>query len=413
MKELTQLLELSDDEVAQHAHQVRRRLDECLWSLGLALMAVEGKGLHLAHGCSSLVQYAVRFMDLEAQKASELRRVMRALLFLPLLAEAFRTGEVGWGKMREITRVAKPETEALWLETAREQSTEEIQKRVTMSPRAFRKLEPVDRARNAVPNARSPVVVEAPASAQESLFSPTSETEAPPSPPAEVNALKTPLIKVSFYLTPEQLAHYERAEDRVRQQRGRRVSRNEVLMQLVDGCLAGVSPAAAARLPVVIRVDGHSGKGWFDTRRGLQPATPGQVERAVKEAKTLVAIGPNGSVEPMERKHIPRATMRALYARSGGRCECSGCNSGGPLHVHHLVPVSEGGDNSLANLRLYCTACHALWHREDYALKPTWSKARERRQKAARSSGKRKAGRPRARQPQGTDDVQGGAQMAI
>ncbi|MCA9777099.1 MAG: HNH endonuclease [Candidatus Eremiobacteraeota bacterium] len=78
-----------------------------------------------------------------------------------------------------------------------------------------------------------------------------------------------------------------------------------------------------------------------------------------------------------QRKSVPNATIRKLYARANKRCErcqTSGCR----LHIHHCTPVSEGGgDNSLATLELLCSACHSLEHEKDFKQKPHWSRARD------------------------------------
>lgn len=80
-----------------------------------------------------------------------------------------------------------------------------------------------------------------------------------------------------------EFAVYERAEDRIRQQRGRRLSRNQVLTELAKRVLAGADGTARARLPVVVRVDGPTGRGWYETRRGLLSATAEEVERALTD----------------------------------------------------------------------------------------------------------------------------------
>lgn len=45
---------------------------------------------------------------------------------------------------------------------------------------------------------------------------------------------------------------------------------------------------------------------------------------------------------------------------------CRFCGSKGskknPLQVHHIIPKSEGGANSLKNCMLLCQNCHTLIH---------------------------------------------------
>lgn len=44
-------------------------------------------------------------------------------------------------------------------------------------------------------------------------------------------------------------------------------------------------------------------------------------------------------------------------------CRCAKCNSQDNLHIHHIVPLSQGGDNNLSNLILLCQFCHKKVHK--------------------------------------------------
>jgi 5-methylcytosine-specific restriction endonuclease McrA len=54
-----------------------------------------------------------------------------------------------------------------------------------------------------------------------------------------------------------------------------------------------------------------------------------------------------------------RARQAALY-RDGRRCGRCGSPATpfDPLHVHHVVPRSEGGTDTLGNLVTLCALCH-------------------------------------------------------
>lgn len=41
---------------------------------------------------------------------------------------------------------------------------------------------------------------------------------------------------------------------------------------------------------------------------------------------------------------------------------CQFCGSGSDLSVHHIIPLSSGGDSTLDNLRVLCHACHQKEH---------------------------------------------------
>lgn len=51
-----------------------------------------------------------------------------------------------------------------------------------------------------------------------------------------------------------------------------------------------------------------------------------------------------------------------LIARSGGRCECGrDCQSQG-AHAHHVIRRSQGGPDTLDNLRWLSLSCHFWTH---------------------------------------------------
>lgn len=64
--------------------------------------------------------------------------------------------------------------------------------------------------------------------------------------------------------------------------------------------------------------------------------------------------GPSRTSTPQWRR-----LRREVVARDGNHC--SRCGESGerrPLQLDHIVPVAEGGTDTLANARLLCTPCH-------------------------------------------------------
>jgi hypothetical protein len=56
------------------------------------------------------------------------------------------------------------------------------------------------------------------------------------------------------------------------------------------------------------------------------------------------------------RRVIPQDVKIAVSARDRGRCRK--CGSTQQLHFDHVIPVSKGGANSVANIQLLCGACN-------------------------------------------------------
>jgi len=61
-----------------------------------------------------------------------------------------------------------------------------------------------------------------------------------------------------------------------------------------------------------------------------------------------------------ERGAIREDIKDALYEKYGGRC--AHCAMTDYLHMHHLHPRHQGGDNRLSNLVLVCPNHHAEAH---------------------------------------------------
>src|SRR5690606_1391835 len=70
-------------------------------------------------GCGSMMEYLERELGYKPHTAAERLRVARVITELPLIAEALAQGELPHSAVRELARVAVPETEDAWLEAAR------------------------------------------------------------------------------------------------------------------------------------------------------------------------------------------------------------------------------------------------------------------------------------------------------
>jgi hypothetical protein len=103
----------------------------------LALLLVElVDGHHLgALGYASLGEYAAKVLDLPPRQVKDLLRIGRALPGLPKVAAAMQSGALDWTKVRELVRVATPETEAEWVTRAGERTSRVLEQEVAHSLR--------------------------------------------------------------------------------------------------------------------------------------------------------------------------------------------------------------------------------------------------------------------------------------
>lgn len=63
------------------------------------------------------------------------------------------------------------------------------------------------------------------------------------------------------------------------------------------------------------------------------------------------------------RKKIPRDTVIQVLTEAGYRCGVPTCRTILAIDLHHIVEVSDDGDNIASNLLALCPTCHALFHR--------------------------------------------------
>ncbi len=119
--------------------KLRGQLANTEWLLAVSLLASERRKLYEQHDCSGIIDYAQKKLALCRQKANELLSTARAMEKLPRLSEAFRLGQLSWSKVRELKRVATPETEQVWVDFAREHSLSAVEKRVAVSPREWKR----------------------------------------------------------------------------------------------------------------------------------------------------------------------------------------------------------------------------------------------------------------------------------
>lgn len=61
----------------------------------------------------------------------------------------------------------------------------------------------------------------------------------------------------------------------------------------------------------------------------------------------------------IERKSMNSTTRKKVNERDGNRCQK--CHGKKHLHLHHIIPVVDGQDDSPENLITLCKYCHDEW----------------------------------------------------
>ena len=74
-----------------------------------------------------------------------------------------------------------------------------------------------------------------------------------------------------------------------------------------------------------------------------------------------------------KRKPIPAATKHAVNRRDQGRCteiheDGTRCENTKWLHIHHIIPLENGGSDELSNLTTLCSTHHEIRHQLEFEL---------------------------------------------
>src|SRR5262245_17998777 len=127
MKRTTELIYgLPQKELLEKIHFHHRQGEVADRALGFYLLDMERRGGFEPFSNASL--WAEKHLGFE--RADKLILLSKRLEDLPEIEAAFDRGEVPWTKIREIARVATPETEGDWLELARQKTSREIEQAV-------------------------------------------------------------------------------------------------------------------------------------------------------------------------------------------------------------------------------------------------------------------------------------------
>jgi hypothetical protein len=298
--------------------------------------------------------------SLSPRTAREYVRVARKLVSLPLVTEAFGSGELSYCKVRAISRVAAPETEEYLVRFARHATGAQVDKLVRgYSGALSATLEQTEltilsrylsceweengylRISGRIPAADGALLLAALAAAEKEALragateDPTKSFDANPAGARRADALVTVArTALSAREAPrtgsdptEVIVHVDvetLTADQVK-----------VISELDDG--PAIAPETARRL-----------------------ACDAAVVRIVERDGRPLSVG-------RRTRTVPPALRRALRSRDRGCC-FPGCDHRRHLHAHHIQHWARGGATSLDNLVQLCSFHHRLVHEGGYQV---------------------------------------------
>jgi 5-methylcytosine-specific restriction endonuclease McrA len=313
--------------------------------------------------CAAWLSWRV---GLDIGAARERVRVARALGTLPLLARALASGELSYAKVRALTRVATPETEARLLAVGRAGTAAHVEQIV----RGWRRVDRKAEARESARRHRSRTL--------------------------HVHQDEDGMVVVRGRLEPEGGALLMRALGAARETLYQKARREEPAPYTTD-------PSAEKPTLGQQQADALALVAATALHHGLDPGAPGERYQVVVHVDAPVLVDPEQpgqsvledgahvSAETSRRlacdasrvvmrhdeagrvveigartRTIPPALRRALHHRDRG-CRFPGCGVR-IAEGHHVRHWAQGGPTTLSNLALLCRRHHRAVHEEGYQV---------------------------------------------
>jgi hypothetical protein len=142
----------------------------------------------------------------------------------------------------------------------------------------------------------------------------------------------------------------------------------EVAREALSHSHPGADAEAILEAGLDLLIERAAKKKGLSTKARTRPCTRPQAERAAPQIEAVPSTAvppPSGRPLAPRSRHIPAAVRRDVWLRDGGRCQArleSGeiCGSTHRLQFDHIHPFALGGDSTVSNIRLACSAHNLL-----------------------------------------------------
>ncbi|HZD53118.1 MAG TPA: DUF222 domain-containing protein, partial [Woeseiaceae bacterium] len=331
--------------------------------------------------------------------AREKVRVANALGALPQVSERYRNGEISYSKVRAISRIATPETEAYLLQIARFGSAAHVEGLVQKYRRCKRLQDQQESVRQCALRELSYFYDERGCLQLEATL--------PPEAGALVlKALELAMDRAAAEATHEREVAPSESDRAVKVIPAMAPRRADAMVRLAESYLAkeATGSSGADRYQVVVHVsaetlhsDPQPGRVSAETpttRAGESrvsaethnpfqadfpyledgPHVSAETARRLSCDASIIRVVDDDNGEPLnigrKSRLIPPALRRALRMRDDG-CRFPGCNHKYYLDGHHIRHWADGGETSLANLANLCRFHHRLIHEHGFGCERT------------------------------------------
>ena len=393
---------MDDDALAAAVSTLAAHIHAATYRLLVLIAELDRREVWADQGALSCAHWLSWACGIDTHTAREKVRVARALTELPLLSEALAKGELGYSKVRALTRIATPGNEVDLLNIGLHGTAQHVEKFVRLHRRAKR-AEETERADaqhenrgltfwheddgTVVLHGRFPpemgarilsaldAAMEAHA-AEQPAAGWDNEGLAPEDVPAGTSRQD---ISTADADVRERTAAHRREDARVfladvprgtfNRGPSRTVRRADALAWMAERMFeSGDAPALAPdrhEIAVHVEADVLSNAGAGRCEIEHRTAIAAETARRLCCDAGIVPVVDGANGEPLSvgrrTRSIPPAVRRALSNRDRG-CRFPGCPATHRLHGHHVKHWANGGETSLDNLVLLCPTHHRLVH---------------------------------------------------
>ena len=393
-----ELAHLDDDALAAAVSTLAAHIHAATWRLLALIGELDRREVWAKQGALTCAHWLSWACGIDPHTAREKVRVARALPEFPRLSEAMAKGELGYSKVRALTRIATPENEVDLLQIGLHGTAQHVEKFVRLYRRA-RRAEETERADEqhqeraltfwheddgtVVIHGRFPPEIGArllsaldaamDAHAEEQPAATWEHEHAPPDVPHGTSGADAGANAAALPGAPTTLNVPRGTRPRGPTRTARRA---DALAWMAERVFepGAAPPLAPHRHDVVVHVDAevlaHRNAGRCEIEHHSDIAAETARRLCCDGGIVATVDGPQGEPLAVGRRTrgIPPAVRRALHNRDRG-CRFPGCPATRRLHGHHVQHWANGGETALDNLVLLCPTHHRLVHEGGFEVR--------------------------------------------